>query len=151
MEATIRKRVFFVSAMLIHAPYNGGVDAAARIHSSIAGPVMMRNTLPPLASNDLFGVVGENHILYATIANDSRTLAKSKGCARNDSVMFGQRIIHQFSSSFDGFANANLVGARDEYHSKVCFLTLVANHNWPALIWITDNVCGRYFPGARPI
>ena len=36
---------------------NGGVDAAARIHSSIAGPVMMRNTLPPLASNDLFGIV----------------------------------------------------------------------------------------------
>jgi hypothetical protein len=26
-----------------------------RIHSSIAGPVMMGNTLPPLASNDLFG------------------------------------------------------------------------------------------------
>ena len=36
---------------------NGGVDAAARIHSSIAGPVMMRNTLPPLASNDLLGGV----------------------------------------------------------------------------------------------
>jgi hypothetical protein len=34
---------------------NGGVDAAARFHSTIAGPVMMRNTLPPLASNDLFG------------------------------------------------------------------------------------------------
>jgi hypothetical protein len=32
---------------------NGGVDAAARIHSSIAARVMMRNTLPPLASNDL--------------------------------------------------------------------------------------------------
>ena len=32
---------------------NGRVDAAARFHSSIAGPVMMRNTLPPLASNDL--------------------------------------------------------------------------------------------------
>jgi len=34
---------------------NGGVDAAARIHSSIAGLIMMRNTLPPLASNDLLG------------------------------------------------------------------------------------------------
>jgi hypothetical protein len=32
---------------------NVGVDAAARFHSSFAGPVMMRNTLPPLASNDL--------------------------------------------------------------------------------------------------
>src|SRR5205085_7864330 len=30
------------------------VDAAARIHSTIAGPIMMRNTLPPLASSDLF-------------------------------------------------------------------------------------------------
>jgi hypothetical protein len=35
--------------------HNGGVDAAARIHERIAGPVMMRNTLPPLASNGLFG------------------------------------------------------------------------------------------------
>jgi len=33
------------------------IEAAARIQSSIAAPVMMRNTLPPLASNDLFGVV----------------------------------------------------------------------------------------------
>jgi hypothetical protein len=32
---------------------NGGVDAAARINAPFAGPVMMRNTLPPLASNDL--------------------------------------------------------------------------------------------------
>src|SRR6266542_5622589 len=37
------------------ARYNGGVDAAARIQSSIAGPIILRNTLPPLASNDLFG------------------------------------------------------------------------------------------------
>jgi len=35
-------------------PPNGGVNAAARFHSTIAGPIMMRNTLPPLASNDLF-------------------------------------------------------------------------------------------------
>src|SRR5215203_2766572 len=34
---------------------NVRVDAAAQIQSSIAGPVMMRNTLPPLASNDLLG------------------------------------------------------------------------------------------------
>ncbi|HXL79841.1 MAG TPA: hypothetical protein VN951_03110 [Pyrinomonadaceae bacterium] len=33
---------------------NGGVDAAARIQSSIAGLIKLRNTLPPLASNDLF-------------------------------------------------------------------------------------------------
>jgi integrase len=31
---------------------NGEVDAAARIQGSIAGPVMMRNTLPPLAFNE---------------------------------------------------------------------------------------------------
>jgi hypothetical protein len=36
-------------------PSNGGVDAAARIQSSFAAPIMMRNTLPPLASNDLLG------------------------------------------------------------------------------------------------
>src|SRR6266852_9315690 len=36
--------------------YNGGVDAAARSHERIAGPSLMRNTLPPLASNDLFDI-----------------------------------------------------------------------------------------------
>ncbi|MGQ0763743.1 MAG: hypothetical protein ACT4OT_17245 [Acidobacteriota bacterium] len=35
---------------------NGGVDAAARFHSTIAAPIILRNTLPPLASNDLLGV-----------------------------------------------------------------------------------------------
>jgi hypothetical protein len=33
---------------------NRTFDAAARIHSSTAGQVMMRNTLPP-RSNDLLG------------------------------------------------------------------------------------------------
>jgi hypothetical protein len=32
---------------------NGGVDGAARIHSSIAERIKLRNTPPPLASNDL--------------------------------------------------------------------------------------------------
>src|SRR5262245_39530090 len=41
--------------MKIKKPYNGRVDAAARFHSTIAEPIMMRNTLPPLASNDFFG------------------------------------------------------------------------------------------------
>ena len=36
---------------------NGGVDAAARIQSSIAGRIKLRNTPPPLASNDLLGGV----------------------------------------------------------------------------------------------
>ena len=35
------------------ATYNVRVDAAARIQSSIAGPISLRNTLPPLASNEL--------------------------------------------------------------------------------------------------
>ena len=44
---------------LCREPPNDRVDAAARIHSSIAGPIKLRNTLPPLASNDLFdGVYG---------------------------------------------------------------------------------------------
>ncbi len=34
-------------------PANVGVDAAARIQSSSAGRIKLRNTLPPLASNDL--------------------------------------------------------------------------------------------------
>jgi hypothetical protein len=33
---------------------NGGVDAAARFKAPFAAPSWLRNTLPPLASNDLF-------------------------------------------------------------------------------------------------
>src|ERR1041384_1767299 len=41
----------------IFSPSHGGFDAAARIHLSIAEPIKLRNPLPPLASNDLFGGV----------------------------------------------------------------------------------------------
>src|SRR6266516_2799469 len=41
--------------------HNGRVDAAARIQSSIAGRIKLRNTLPPLASNDLLS--GARHYL----------------------------------------------------------------------------------------
>jgi hypothetical protein len=38
------------------------VDAAARLQSSIAGRIKLRNTLPPLESNDLFGATGTEKI-----------------------------------------------------------------------------------------
>ena len=40
-------------------PSNVRVDAAARIQSSIAASLMMRNTLSPLASNDLFDGISD--------------------------------------------------------------------------------------------
>jgi hypothetical protein len=43
---------------------NGGPDAAARFHESLAGSVMMRNTLPPLASNDFWGETSDSHMLF---------------------------------------------------------------------------------------
>lgn len=39
-------------SMCIPKTANVGVDAAARFHSSLAGPIKLRNTLPPLASKD---------------------------------------------------------------------------------------------------
>jgi hypothetical protein len=54
---------------------NGGVDAAARIHSSIAGPIMMRNTLPPLASNDLLCAL----TILAGRASVAQSTDKEKG------------------------------------------------------------------------
>jgi hypothetical protein len=42
------------SAFLSDAP-NVRVDAAARIQSSIAGRIKLRNTLPPIASDYLLG------------------------------------------------------------------------------------------------
>jgi hypothetical protein len=44
----------FAAVMKLKKPPNGGADAAARIHERIAGPIILRNTPPPLASNDLF-------------------------------------------------------------------------------------------------
>jgi hypothetical protein len=57
---------------------NGRVDAAARIQSSIAGRIMLRNTLPPLASNDLFGIAARLPSFFPAIvaAGQLRTLLK---------------------------------------------------------------------------
>ena len=65
------------------ARYNGGVDAAAQIQSSIAGRIKLRNTLPPLASNDLLGIVRRLEVIYkwrrmrpsatASVAKDYRS------------------------------------------------------------------------------
>jgi len=61
---------------------NGGVDAAARFHSSIAGPIMMRNAPPPLASNDLFGgydsLPAVNDIARPPRRQESRKLRKNR-------------------------------------------------------------------------
>src|SRR2546421_9706678 len=53
-------------------PPNGGVDAAARINSPSAAPVMMRNTPPPLASNDLlYRLQGSLHVWLRFWVRDS--------------------------------------------------------------------------------
>jgi hypothetical protein len=46
---------------------NGGVDAAARIQSSIAGRIKLRNTLLPLACNDLFDGVFSRQFLVSAL------------------------------------------------------------------------------------
>jgi len=51
-------------------------DAAARIHSSFAGLGMMRNTLPPLASNDLFERVAMQAIALRTVDVREQLVAK---------------------------------------------------------------------------
>src|ERR1700682_6134900 len=48
-----RGKVIVKIPSIICVEGNGGVDAAARTHSNIAGRIKLRNTLPPLASNDL--------------------------------------------------------------------------------------------------
>jgi hypothetical protein len=52
-------------------------SAAARFHSTCAGPIMMRNTLPPLASNDLFGgAIITSSTLRKVILHKRANLAK---------------------------------------------------------------------------
>ena len=63
MRPRIAKVIFkFLVLSEVSGP-NGGVDAAARIQSSIAGRIKLRNTLPPLASNDLLGIVPEQRLI----------------------------------------------------------------------------------------
>src|SRR5260370_20467200 len=51
-RAVLHNSCFHLSLPEFGRP-NGGVDAAARIKAPFAAPSKLRNTLPPLASNDL--------------------------------------------------------------------------------------------------
>src|SRR5262245_44668503 len=58
-------------------PSNVRFDAAARIHSTFAASLMMRNTPPLLASNDLFGASINRYLLYKA-AIRSRTACRDR-------------------------------------------------------------------------
>jgi len=50
---------------------NVRVDAAARFHHRIAGPVMMCEILPPLSSDDLLcGTTGDKSALFDILTKD---------------------------------------------------------------------------------
>src|SRR5258706_1873063 len=53
LRRRLQRRPF--ASLLKAARDNVRVDAAGRIQSSIAGPIILRKALPPLASNDLLG------------------------------------------------------------------------------------------------
>src|SRR4051812_4540626 len=59
----------------------------------------------------------------------------------------GLRIVHQFGLGFDGFANANLVRARDEYHSEIRLSNFVSNENCLPLFRVTDDDVWPIFSG----
>src|SRR5437868_5327690 len=73
---------------------NGRVDAAARIQSSIAGPIKLQNTQPPLASNDLLGTRHGPRSSYRTrMLPTEDSLRKTRAClsyVTNNSVSFVQ-------------------------------------------------------------
>ena len=75
---------------------NGCVDAAARIQSSIAGRIKLRNTLPPLASNELLcgGVSAIAYLFFEDTRQISRYRASSIFCSplnpiRRRTTLFG--------------------------------------------------------------
>jgi hypothetical protein len=52
-------------------PHNGGVDAAARIKTPCAAPNKLRNTPPPLASNDLLcGSTSDESTVFDVLTKD---------------------------------------------------------------------------------
>jgi hypothetical protein len=66
---------------------NGGVDAAARIKAPSAAPSKLRNTLPPLASNDLLSGVA---IIDAVRTHRSRGKVKHD-CIKEDAQQYYRR------------------------------------------------------------
>src|SRR5215471_6619809 len=56
--------------------YNVRVDAAARFHSTLAGPIILRNTLPPLASNDFVRAPVDCNALLSLVS-EARALARA--------------------------------------------------------------------------
>jgi len=71
-----------------HERHNGGVDAAARSQSSIAGTVMMQNTLPPLASNDLLDCRRQNY----SFAPASLKICTSSLCPASMATLSGVNV-----------------------------------------------------------
>src|SRR3954463_12016325 len=69
---------------------NGGVDAAARIKAPFAGPSKLRNTLPPLASNDLLcRDVGTGHVFRRSCVGLDLTRDQRHECIPNLQKPFG--------------------------------------------------------------
>src|SRR5207253_7035122 len=86
------------SAIVSESRSNGGVDAAARIKAPCATPSKLRNTLPPLASNDLLDGVRcndqspTNSIYVCTRSSALRTKAinDSRESVAAESLLFGR-------------------------------------------------------------
>jgi hypothetical protein len=67
--------LLFVFSEPLNLLPNGGVDAAARINAPFAAPSKLRNTLPPLASNDLLdSALGAKDTLRQTVEIEFRTM-----------------------------------------------------------------------------
>src|SRR5437588_1943006 len=60
---------------------NVGVDAAARIKAPSAAPSKLRNTLPPLASNDLLDFAVSNNASLQRVFSRDKTKCQSRSRA----------------------------------------------------------------------
>src|SRR5713101_6755632 len=74
------RRILIYSRRFCGQVPNGGVDAAARIKAPFAAPSKLREALPPLASNELFGGAPASYVLRLVYprfrcADDAHTVA----------------------------------------------------------------------------
>src|SRR5262245_32176501 len=100
---------------------------------------MMRNTLPPLASNDLLCRAVRYRGLHSAEADDMRTFPKSERRVRNKRVVRYVRPIHQSKLREKRFASNNLQWPAHKRHAQVFFLRHAVNEHRLSLIWVTDN------------
>ena len=101
--------------------------------------MMMRNTLPPLRSNELLCRAVRWRGFDSAEPDNMRAFANCESRSRNKRVVRYVRPIHQSKVCDKRFASDNARRPANERHAQVMFLRHVVNEQGLSLTWIANN------------